>query len=75
MVISAPSVNAVSEMAMVPDSECKIPTLMVFWAKEDPAKPVMANRLAAVNCFRTNLRFIFKLLSQSLVGCAGSRAA
>jgi hypothetical protein len=35
----------------------------------------MANKLAAVSCLRTNLRFIFKLLSRSLVGCFGSKAA
>jgi hypothetical protein len=34
MVISAVSFSAVSEMAMVPDSECRMPTLMVSaaWA-------------------------------------------
>jgi hypothetical protein len=35
----------------------------------------MASKLAAVSCLRTNLRFIFKLLSRSLIGCVGSKTA
>jgi hypothetical protein len=36
MVISAVSLSAVSEMAMVPDSECRMPTLMVSAAGTKP---------------------------------------
>ncbi len=47
MAISTVSLSTVSEMAMVPDSECSTPTLMgAPWASAAGAKPAAA-RLSA----------------------------
>ncbi|MNS45203.1 hypothetical protein D3C72_776650 [compost metagenome] len=59
MVISATSFSDVSEMAMVPDRECRMPTLMVSSAANTCGiQPDMANRLTAVSCLRASLRFM-----------------
>jgi hypothetical protein len=52
MVISAVSFSAVSEIAIVPDSECRMPTLMVSAAKADklvrPAAAIATESVAAL---------------------------
>ncbi|MNO72467.1 hypothetical protein D3C76_634170 [compost metagenome] len=51
MVISAMSFSEVSEMAMVPDSECRMPTLMVSaaWMVQDrPMAAMDAERVKAL---------------------------
>ncbi|KAG1073888.1 hypothetical protein G6F40_017452 [Rhizopus arrhizus] len=59
MVISATSLSDVSEMAIVPDRECRMPTLMVSSAANTCGiHPDMANRLKAVSCFTASLRFM-----------------
>ena len=53
MVINAVSLSAVSEMAMVPDRECRMPTLMVPAAKaEKLVKPDNAIRPESTVIFR-----------------------
>jgi hypothetical protein len=51
MAISAVSLSAVSEMAMVPDSECRMPTLMVSaatagWVTKPAAASAMVTAVA-----------------------------
>src|SRR5690606_20657208 len=63
MVIKATSLSEVSEIAMVPDRECRMPTLMVScaWAPGSHAAdkasmpPARANRLSTVLRFMTSL--------------------
>src|SRR5690606_33017944 len=59
MVISAMSLSEVSEMAMVPDSECRIPTLMVSAAcRVNGNRPLSIRALAARVDFSRGRRFI-----------------
>jgi hypothetical protein len=58
--ISATSLSTVSLIAMVPESECRTPTLTVFcWASapEAPA-PIAATEAAIASIFTTARRFI-----------------
>jgi hypothetical protein len=59
MVISAMSFSDVSEMAMVPDSECRMPTLMVSAAcRVNGNRPLSIRALAARVDFSRGRRFI-----------------
>jgi hypothetical protein len=63
MVISAVSFSAVSEMAMVPDSECRMPTLIVSAASAlNEASPNAAVTAAAESVFMKLRRTIYLLL-------------
>src|SRR3546814_18894532 len=63
MVISAMSLSEVSEMAMVPDSECRIPTLMVSAAcRVNVNRPLSIRALAARVVLIRGRRFIVWLL-------------
>ena len=57
MVIRATSFSDVSEMAMVPDSECRMPTLMVSAAATGPTYHAAAIE-APSSVLRNCLRFI-----------------
>ncbi len=48
MAISTVSLSTVSEIAIVPESECSTPTLMVSWAAADT--PNAAKAAAAIEC-------------------------
>jgi hypothetical protein len=54
MAISTVSFNTVSEMAIVPDSECNTPTLMVSWASAGATQ--QAARAVAKTVFRLRRR-------------------
>src|SRR5690606_30971823 len=58
MVIKATSFRDVSEIAMVPDRECRIPPLLRSAAQAEDIRPVTPRMLAAPSCLRTNLRFM-----------------
>lgn len=57
--ISATSLSEVSEIAIVPDRECRMPTLIVSSAAwTEGIQPARASRLTAVSCLRASLRFM-----------------
>ena len=49
MSISMTSFSVVSEIAIVPDSECRMPTLIVSSAAALPTKPAIAAAAKAAN--------------------------
>src|SRR5260370_4417055 len=59
IIIRIVSFSVVSLMAIVPESECSTPTLMVFWADATLENPIPAIRQALINII---LRFISQLL-------------
>ncbi|MCY1394280.1 hypothetical protein D9M71_91960 [compost metagenome] len=60
MVISAMSFNDVSEIAMVPDNECRIPTLMVSAAWTVQVMPIAAMDAESVKALIKLRRFIVR---------------
>jgi len=56
--ISVTSFSTVSLIAIVPDSECSTPTLIVSAACAPTEKPAAASADAAIACFRKFLRFM-----------------
>ncbi|MNR59541.1 hypothetical protein D3C85_1808140 [compost metagenome] len=61
MVISAMSLSDVSEMAMVPDSECRMPTLMVSAAWMLQLRPIAAIDALRVKALIRLRRFMCSL--------------
>ncbi|MNI68007.1 hypothetical protein D3C73_1236720 [compost metagenome] len=60
MVISAMSLSDVSEIAMVPDNECRIPTLMVSAAWTVQVMPIAAMDAESVKALIKLRRFIVR---------------
>ena len=69
MVINTVSLSAVSEIAMVPESECSTPTLIVSAAKEAcEARPKEARAAESTVALMKLRRVVMK---GSLIGCRG----
>jgi hypothetical protein len=58
MVISATFLSAVSEIAIVPDSECRMPTLMVSAACAPAGRPIAAMEAESVRALTKLRRFM-----------------
>ncbi|MNR21962.1 hypothetical protein D3C85_1388940 [compost metagenome] len=75
MVISAMSLSEVSEMAMVPDSECRMPTLMVSAACTVKGnRPLSIRALAAKADLSRGRRFMRRISGADWMGHSMVRA-